>query len=228
MGVLVEKKDDEKRADRQAQTCLFLGLAEDYSTAVLFPSAANCCFHAIPVETVKLEFQEANCLTQNHKYCRVYTRRLDGPLPPEMRFKKERVRGKISSKTRVWVPFIAFAVVILIVWLALSRGPLGSVNLTPSPVMIGSAVSAEVGLKSSPITTRQNKETSIPKRKMTALPTISTQSKDSPVSSSRVADTTTAIIGIILVILGLLLGVLVISAGWIKARRKSKPRKLRW
>jgi hypothetical protein len=150
----------EDSADRKGPMCPFLGLKDDSTTALSFPSSGNHCFHAKPVLPVKLEFQGTHCLSSNHTNCEEFIRRPDTPLLPGLRF--ERSSTFRRRKARRWYFLLAILVVALIVWLVLSRGLMGSGGSGNVPGGINPATSTKVGLSTEPIFPTQAQDTPTP------------------------------------------------------------------
>jgi len=67
------------------QRCPHLGLQDDRSTLLAYPSTWNYCYRAVPPESVALFHQEAACLTAAHQQCPVFLRAQKGPLPVNLR-----------------------------------------------------------------------------------------------------------------------------------------------
>ena len=66
------------------KTCPFLGMKDDPSTALGFPTPGNFCQHARPVSPVKLAYQERVCLTGEHITCPLYQAANPVPMPAEI------------------------------------------------------------------------------------------------------------------------------------------------
>jgi capsular exopolysaccharide synthesis family protein len=72
------------RTDKKAMkptTCPFLGLENDSTTALGFPSEGNFCHHARPIAPVRIEHQDEYCLSAGHINCPIYQRVQAAPLP---------------------------------------------------------------------------------------------------------------------------------------------------
>ncbi len=65
-------------------TCPYLGLKDDPTTALSFPSPGNVCYQARPIASVKGTYQERYCLTENHTACPLYQATHPMPLPASM------------------------------------------------------------------------------------------------------------------------------------------------
>lgn len=62
-------------------TCPYLGMKDDPTTALQFPSTGNFCHHAKPIAPVKASYQEQYCLTEGHTACPVFLAAHPVPLP---------------------------------------------------------------------------------------------------------------------------------------------------
>ena len=62
-------------------TCPFLGLEDDPTTILYFPSAGNYCHLVDPIAPVNLSHQQSYCLSKAHVSCPVFTSGGRGPLP---------------------------------------------------------------------------------------------------------------------------------------------------
>jgi hypothetical protein len=62
-------------------TCPFLGLEDDPTTILYFPSAGNYCHLVDPIALINLSHQQSYCLSKAHVSCPVYISRGRGPLP---------------------------------------------------------------------------------------------------------------------------------------------------
>src|SRR5512142_504927 len=62
-------------------TCPYLGLKDDPTTVLDFPSPGNLCHQARPVAPVKGSYQEKYCLTEEHAVCPLYQASHPVPLP---------------------------------------------------------------------------------------------------------------------------------------------------
>lgn len=65
-------------------TCPFLGLKEDPTTSLSFPSPGNHCHHARPIAAVDSAHQEKFCLAANHQACPLYRAAAPVPMPRAM------------------------------------------------------------------------------------------------------------------------------------------------
>ncbi len=66
-------------------TCPYLGLKDDPTTMLQFPSEeGNYCHHARPVAPVRAAYQRKFCLSGEHAACPIYLARQPVPLPAEI------------------------------------------------------------------------------------------------------------------------------------------------
>lgn len=65
--------------------CPYLGLAQDPETSLSYMSSWNVCYHARPVASPNLDYQQSFCFSGQHSYCPVYARSTPVPLPVGMR-----------------------------------------------------------------------------------------------------------------------------------------------
>lgn len=64
--------------------CPFLGLKDDVTTALAYPSEVNCCYRAKPSAVPKKDYQSTNCLTQKYIGCVMLHENMEMPLPNEL------------------------------------------------------------------------------------------------------------------------------------------------
>ncbi len=121
-----------------------MGLKDDPATALSFPSLNNCCFHAKPAISVKLEFQRSTCLSINHTQCEEYNRAPNNPLPRKLRYGGDSGLGKKVGKSGVWIFLIVIVIVGLLAWRLLSLGLVGFGNPGQSAGETVPAASANV------------------------------------------------------------------------------------
>jgi LysM repeat protein len=162
----------EGSSDRKGPMCPFLGLKDDSTTALSFPSSGNHCFHAKPVLPVKLEFQGTHCLSSNHTNCEEFIRRPDTPLLPNLRYERSSSFRRRTAKAYRWFFLLVIPVAALIVWLVLSRGQMGPGGSKPVPGGKNPATSTSVELSSEPILPTQAQDTPTPTIAVTATATI--------------------------------------------------------
>jgi hypothetical protein len=68
------------------QTCPYLGLKEDPTTALGFPSGGNHCFKTQPNSTIITSHQQEFCLSPNHISCPIYRQSQIQPMPTELAY----------------------------------------------------------------------------------------------------------------------------------------------
>jgi hypothetical protein len=159
--------------DRKGPMCPFLGLRDDSTTALSFPSSGNHCFHAKPVLPVKLEFQGTHCLSSNHTNCEEFIRRPDTPLLPSLRYERSSSAfRRRNTKSNQWLFLLVIPVAALIIWLVLSRGLIGSGGSGTVPGGIYPPTSTNVGLSTSPILPTQPQDTPTPTILLTTAATL--------------------------------------------------------
>lgn len=64
--------------------CPFLGLKDDVSTALAYPSENNCCYRAKPNAVPRIEYQNASCLTPSYLGCVLLRQNLETPMPTHL------------------------------------------------------------------------------------------------------------------------------------------------
>ncbi len=62
-------------------TCPFLGLKDDPTTALNYPSEGNFCHHARPIAPVNGNYQQQYCLSADHTACPIFLAAQPQPLP---------------------------------------------------------------------------------------------------------------------------------------------------
>ena len=168
-------RDGKENIDSKAQVCPFLGLRDDPATALSFPSSQNHCFHAKPVNPVKLEFQRTKCLSINHTNCKEYNREPNTHLPPEIRYVGGNGLREKFGKSSAWILLFVLVIIVLIAWQLFSGSLLGFGNPGQSPGVTVPAFSSNVGSQATPILTGQQQDTPTPSLFITATPTFPIQ-----------------------------------------------------
>ena len=96
--------------------CPHLGIKNDPSTCLAFPSTWNYCHRAMPPASVRLAHQEHYCQSALHVQCPVFQADKIKPLPPDIRAGK----SPTPQKRRTWVPVTAslatVALVVGVLW----------------------------------------------------------------------------------------------------------------
>jgi LysM repeat protein len=100
---------------KQGKVCPYLGLLQDSQTTLGYPSSSNVCYHAKPIASPNLDHQRSFCLRgRQHTICPVFTRRIDAPLPPDIRLPANNpLFGKPVEK-RVILPILLGCVVLIL------------------------------------------------------------------------------------------------------------------
>lgn len=111
-----------ENTERKGPICPFLGLKDDPTTALSFPSAGNHCYHAKPVSQVKLDHQVMYCLTAKHASCEEFIRTPDNPLPPAIRLERGGRQSRRSTGAGIWVFLLVVFIVILVAWQFFAKG----------------------------------------------------------------------------------------------------------
>ena len=97
-------KADEFRVPR----CPYLGLHDDRSTSLAYPSTWNYCYHATPPAPVVVSHQGEVCLCSSFANCAVYQTGTTDPLPASLRGKPGRALGRQGpSGARFIVPVLS-------------------------------------------------------------------------------------------------------------------------
>jgi hypothetical protein len=69
----------------QPSTCPHLGMQEDPSTTLAYPSQRTLCYHCSPNEAVHLDHQRQYCLTNSHHRCPQFSADAQDTLPENLR-----------------------------------------------------------------------------------------------------------------------------------------------
>jgi hypothetical protein len=136
---------------RRTQICPHLGLKDDPSTALGFPSLGNHCYHARPVQPVRPGAQRLYCLSGSYPNCEEFNKPPDTPLQPGLRSRHASRQLNIFKRTNLFILLAVLAVVGLIAWQVLPRGLFGSKNSGLVPVNTVPALSATVAAPFIPI-----------------------------------------------------------------------------
>lgn len=112
-------------------TCPYVGLRDDPSTSLSFPSEGNSCHHVQPVSSIIASHQENFCLSENHVACPVYRAMQAQPMPAELVPPK---RPQVPNGYRRLLPLLpallAGAAALAIVWAAIGA-PLAPTWVVP-------------------------------------------------------------------------------------------------
>ncbi len=104
-------------------TCPFLGLRDDPTTALDFPSEGNYCHHAQPIAQVKRAHQQTYCLTADHTICPIY--QAAQPLPAaivEPSYERSQSRRRLAMIAGA--TGLAVITALLIAWNTLGSRPI--------------------------------------------------------------------------------------------------------
>jgi hypothetical protein len=171
------------------QICPFLGLSDDPSTALSFPSTHNRCFHSRSATSVNLEFQRKYCLSIDHINCEEYNREPNTQRSSNSGFGSISGLWRLVNKPSFFLVILALVVVVLIVWQVLprvisGRGPAG--HLPGVTVLVDSTV---VGPQTPSNLPAQVQNTPTPTLMATIVPAISTQTFTPTIGSSHALET---------------------------------------
>lgn len=100
------------------QICPYLGIPDDSETALSYPSIWNCCFHAKPVVSPKMEHQRNYCLTSNHTTCTVFLKKEVRPLPVELRSGHD---GSVKRNKPIWIVIPALLIILAVLLLVATQ-----------------------------------------------------------------------------------------------------------
>lgn len=120
------------------QRCPHLGLHDDRSTSLAYPSAWNCCYRATPPESVSTAHQESVCLTVAHMQCPILLRAgQQGPLPDNLRGDAD-VIPHVSRPPRSRAGMVITLLVLIaaggyLLWSYLPLASLQAVVASPTP-----------------------------------------------------------------------------------------------
>ena len=72
--------------DDNLMVCPYLGIRNDATTSLAYPSAYNYCHRTRPIEPANIEHQQSFCLAAAHSQCPVFkSEEGDSPMPEEIR-----------------------------------------------------------------------------------------------------------------------------------------------
>lgn len=95
------------------ERCPYLGLHDDDSTSLAYPSTWNYCYHATPPASIQISHQVEICLCPHYVDCTVMLSNKWGRLPPGLRGRAGGGIRKNESSRRL-VQWIALFVVVLL------------------------------------------------------------------------------------------------------------------
>ncbi len=97
------------------QQCPHLGLLDDPTTALAYPSEWNVCYRAQPSSPVHISHQREACLDRRFADCIVFQNALTGAMPSELRGRPT-VRARRGTSWRVAILVIAVLILIILLW----------------------------------------------------------------------------------------------------------------
>lgn len=127
----------------KTQTCPYLGLHDDSTSHMAFTSPLNCCHGSKSSPTpVKMEHQNAHCLTSEFADCPVFLAGSKKSFPRNLR---ARTKSAPRGRRRSWLP--AYLMIALIVFGAVfwvfTGGELPFLTATPLPTLTLSVTATE-------------------------------------------------------------------------------------
>ncbi len=104
----------------QIERCPYLGLHDDPSTALAYPSGWNYCFHAEPPASILVAHQVNVCLTANYSNCGIIIANKRGRLPQSLhgRSNKHFHRSGMPRKL-LWLALFVLVIALLLLILFL-------------------------------------------------------------------------------------------------------------
>jgi hypothetical protein len=179
-------KNIEPQFEAGGTICPFLGMLEDPSTSLAYPSEWNVCHHSKPAAVPNLEHQRTHCLAESHSLCPVFTSQSPARLPNDIRIHLRKPR---QNKNRFWL-IGALVVGILgvgavLAWTQfLSPGkPLSSLPLAASrTAAVNTSLPTQAEVESAtPIPATFTPRPSITPLQDTETPSVSIHSLDMPI-----------------------------------------------
>lgn len=80
----------------QKRRCPYIGLDNDPTTVMAYPTLRNCCHRVQPEEPVNLNYQLTHCFTFAHRHCPVLLGQTTEGLPPEIAVYSTKKRAAIA------------------------------------------------------------------------------------------------------------------------------------
>ena len=81
--------------------CPYLGLKNDPSTSLGYPSESNVCHHSKRQATPRINYQESTCLTKNYSDCPLYKAPQRIKMPRKIRGKSRKIHFSINILIKV-------------------------------------------------------------------------------------------------------------------------------
>jgi hypothetical protein len=94
-------------------SCPYLGLKEDATTALNFPSEGNHCHHTRPVAPINPAHQQQRCLTAEYGLCPIYQAAHPGPMPAALAAPGYLLNQKKRQKAIIAIPLMIIALLLL-------------------------------------------------------------------------------------------------------------------
>lgn len=95
--------------------CPYLGMKNDPTTPVGYPSTWNACFHSKKHGIPNLNYQKSMCLTDRYTNCSVYKNPVENRLPRSIRYRnrnKSDILRKIKYIILVLIPIIGIGTIL--------------------------------------------------------------------------------------------------------------------
>jgi hypothetical protein len=120
--------------------CPFLGLREDASSSLAFPSDSNYCHRCQPKAAVIHSHQEEFCLNGKYHECPVFSREEIAPLPHDLRAHHEKKNAGKNPQIKIIIAAWSVVAIILILgWQVISK--LGTAPAIQTPTVFQPATS---------------------------------------------------------------------------------------
>ena len=111
----------EKEKKHNFPICPYLGSRSDPVTALAYPSMENYCFHAMHGAGIKMEHQEAFCLTIKYLDCKEYSKEPGVPLPDEKYHLQGRKQNRKGRNHIYWWIIVLVGLGAIAAWQYLTR-----------------------------------------------------------------------------------------------------------
>jgi len=128
-------------ASQPNHACPHLGLNDDKSTSLGFPSNWNFCYQSDPIAPPHFKHQEEFCLSGRHNECPLFLSQQAGPLPQELRSPPSSADvARKNSRRNLVIALSVGVAVLLLGWgmlrRRLSSPEIGEVSQAVSPVVV--------------------------------------------------------------------------------------------
>lgn len=108
--------------ENPGRMCPHIGMKDDPTTSLAYPSAWNHCHQAHPNAIASLDHQRTHCLTAAHTACPLFLAASDIPMPGELQSHLEADQVSRKAWMRMLVLAILVVVVGVIIWQVIARG----------------------------------------------------------------------------------------------------------